>query len=36
MLLFGDHLLALPTPVRNMAITLVLVPLMVFVLLPML
>ncbi len=34
--LFGERLMALPLPLRTMAITLVLVPLMVFVLLPML
>ena len=36
MLLFGEHLLAIPIPLRTLAITLVLVPLMVFVLLPIL
>jgi len=36
MLLFGEHLLAIPIPLRTLAITLVLVPLMVFLLLPIL
>ena len=33
-LVFGDQLLLLPTPLRTLVLTLILVPLMVFVLLP--
>ena len=36
MLLFGEHLFAIPIPLRTLAISLVQLPLMVFVLLPIL
>lgn len=34
MLLFGEHLVSFPVPIRTLLMTAVLVPLMVFVLLP--